>query len=98
MSPSSVITPEMLAGLPRPVRGFLEFARALGKSPPGRVVVRQTGRIRQSPQKPWMNFRATESYSIDPPGFDWNATAGYGPFPFLRVRDAYLGTDKREEI
>jgi uncharacterized protein DUF6544 len=90
MSPNAVITAGMLVGLPQPVRRFLEFPRVLRKSLPSRVVVQQTGRIRQAPQKPWMKFRATESYSIDPPGFVWNATAGYGHLPLFKVQDSYV--------
>src|SRR6266536_2770901 len=90
MSRNAVITAEMLVGLPQPVRRFLEFAGVLGKSLPSRVVVQQTGRIRQAPQRPWMKFRTTESYSIDPPGFVWNATAGYGHLPLFKVQDSYV--------
>jgi uncharacterized protein DUF6544 len=89
MSPVNVVTVEMLAGLPEPVRKYLKWSKVLGKPLVRRVTVKQTGRIRQSPQKPWMQFRATESYSIDPPGFVWDASAGYGRLPLFTVRDSY---------
>lgn len=79
----------MIANLPEPVRKYLEFTGVVGKPFVNRVTVKQSGRIRQSLQKPWMQFKATESYSIDPPGFIWDARAGYGPFPLLTVRDSY---------
>jgi len=88
MSPVNVVTVEMLAGLPEPVRKYLKWSKVLGKPLVRRVTVKQTGRIRQSPQKPWMQFRATESYSIDPPGFVWDASAGYGRLPLFTVRDS----------
>jgi len=37
-----------------------------------------------------MQFRATETYSIDPPGFIWNAKAYRGGFPLFAVRDSYV--------
>jgi hypothetical protein len=89
--PSAVIvTPDMLVGLPKPVRRYLEFSGVAGTPIVLTVTVRQTGRIRTGPEKAWMGFRATESYSVDPPGFVWNAIAGYGPVPLLSVRDSYV--------
>jgi uncharacterized protein DUF6544 len=89
MSSATIITRDMLASLPEPVRRYLEFSGVMGKPLVNRVLIKQTGRIRQGPQKPWMQFRATESYSIDLPGFVWDARAGYGWFPLFTVQDSY---------
>jgi len=40
---------------------------------PTTVTVSQRGRIRTSPERKWLRFAATEEYTIDPPGFVWNA-------------------------
>lgn len=88
-SSAAIVTSEMLATLPEPVRRYLEFSGVLGKPLVRTVVVKQTGRIRQSPEKPWMQFRAMESYSIDPPGFVWDAKARRGGLPLFTVRDSY---------
>lgn len=92
MNPSSavIITRDMLVGLPVPVRRYLKFSGILGTPMVRTVTVKQTGRIRTATEKPWMRFRAKESYSVDPPGFVWNATARYGPLPLLTVRDSYV--------
>ncbi len=37
-----------------------------------------------------MRFRATETYSLDPPGFVWKAKAYRGGLPLLTVRDSYV--------
>jgi hypothetical protein len=37
-----------------------------------------------------MQFRATESYSVDPPSFTWDARVGYGRLSLLAVRDSYV--------
>ena len=89
-SSPAIVTSDMLAGLPEPVRRYLEFSGVLGKPLVRSVIVKQTGRIRTGPEKAWMRFKATESYSVDPPGFVWNAVAGYGLFPVLTVRDSYV--------
>ena len=90
MNNLEVVTSDMLADLPQPVRRYLEFSGVLGKSIVRTVTVRQTGRIRIAPDKAWMHFRATEQYSVDPPSFVWNAVARYGPLPLLTVRDSYV--------
>ena len=88
---TTIVTSEMLASLPLPVRKYLELSRVPGRPLVSTVIVKQSGRVRQSSKKPWMPFRATETYSLDPPGFIWNARAGRGGFPFLTVRDSYVG-------
>lgn len=90
MKSAAIVTSEMLAGLPELVRRYLQFSGVLGKPIVRKVIVRQTGRIRTGPEKPWMRFRATESYSLDPPSFVWSAVAGYGSIPLLTVRDSYV--------
>jgi hypothetical protein len=39
---------------------------------------------------PRLPLEAEQHYSIDPPGFVWNATVKVGPLPMLRGRDSYL--------
>jgi len=90
MSSAVIITPEMLRGLPIPVRRYLEFTGVVGKPIVSKAMIKQTGRIRLGPEKRWMRFQANESYSVDPPSFVWDARVGYGPIPVLSVRDSYL--------
>jgi hypothetical protein len=89
-SSTAIITSEMLASLPAAVRKYLEFSGVVGKPLVNTVTVKQTGRIRQSPEEPWMQFRATETYSLDPPGFIWNAKAYRSGFPLFTVQDSYV--------
>jgi uncharacterized protein DUF6544 len=63
-SPATVITSKMLADLPAPVRRYFEFSGVAGKPLVRTVTVKQTGRIRESLEKPWMQFRATETMLI----------------------------------
>lgn len=90
MTTTAIVSPEMLAGLPTPVQRYMNFSGVVGRPLVKSAVVKQTGRIRLGPEKRWMQFRATESYSIDPPSFTWDARVGYGRLSFLAVRDSYI--------
>jgi len=90
MNTAGIVTPEMLAGLPAPAQRYMSFSGVVGRPLVKRVMVKQTGRIRLGPEKRWMQFRATESYSVDPPSFIWDARVGYGRLPLLAVRDSYV--------
>jgi hypothetical protein len=90
VSDAAVVTPEMLAGLPTPVQRYMNFSGVVGRPLVKSVIVKQTGRIRLGPEKRWMQLRATESYSVDPPSFTWDARVGYGRLSLLAVRDSYV--------
>jgi Family of unknown function (DUF6544) len=89
-SSAASVSSEMLVGLPEPIRKYLAFTGVVGKPVVKTATVKQTGRIRLGPEKRWMKFKATESYSVDPPSFVWDARVGYGPIPVLTVRDSYI--------
>ena len=90
MNNAAIVTAEMLAGLPAPVQRYMNFCGVVGRPLVKSVIVKQTGRIRLGPGKRWMQFRATESYSVDPPSFTWDARVGYGRLSLLAVRDSYV--------
>jgi len=88
---AGVVTEEMLAGLPEPVRRYLSYAGVVGKPFPDTVRLRQKGKMRPGPGEPWMPLDAEEHYSLQPPGFVWGGTLHLGPLPVARARDMYLG-------
>jgi hypothetical protein len=92
-APGTVITMEMVDALPDPVARYLSYSGVVGKPAVGRVRIRQAGRMRSSNDKPWMPITAVESYSIDPPGFDWKGTVRFAGMPLIRPHDEY--TDGR---
>ena len=89
--PGTVITREMVDGLPDPVARYLSHSGVVGKPAVSKVRIRQTGRMRSSNEKPWMPITAVETYSIDPPGFDWKGTVRFGGIPLIRPHDLYAG-------
>jgi uncharacterized protein DUF6544 len=90
---AGVVTEEMLADLPEPVRRYLRYAGVVGRPFPGTVWLRRTGTMRLGPR--WLPFDAEEHYSVQPPGFVWAGTARLGPFPVARARDMYAGGEGR---
>lgn len=86
---AGVVTEEMLADLPDPVRRYLRYTGVVGKSFPGTVRLHQKGRMRLAPGQPWIPLDAEEHYSVQPPGFVWAGTARLGPLPMARARDMY---------
>jgi len=84
---AGVVTEEMLADLPEPVRRYLRYTGVVGKPFPGTIRLRQKGRMRLGPR--WLPFDAEEHYSVQPPGFVWAGTVRAGRFPVARARDMY---------
>jgi hypothetical protein len=86
---AGVVTEEMLADLPEPVRRYLRYTGVVGSPFPGTIRLRQTGRLRAGPGQRWVPLDAEEHYSVQPPGFVWAGTARVGLFPVARARDMY---------
>jgi hypothetical protein len=88
---AGVVTEEMLADLPDPVRRYLRYTGVVGGPFPGTVRLHQSGRMRLAPGQPWIPLDAEEHYSVQPPGFVWAGTARLGLVPVARARDMYAG-------
>ena len=84
-----LVTEEMLQGLPEPVRRYLTYSGVIGKPIVQTARIRQAGMLRTGKEQPWMDFSASEYFSVDPPGFVWDAIIKKGPFPLLLIRDMY---------
>jgi Family of unknown function (DUF6544) len=89
--PKIVVTEKMLRNLPPPVQRYMAYSGVLGKGIPRTIRLKQTGRIRQGGQSPWMRLEAAEYYSTSPPGFVWKAFLPSRRTPVTLGRDAYLG-------
>ena len=85
-----VITEEMLGELPEPARRFLTYAGVVGRPFVGTVRLAQTGRIQVAAGQPWFPLRAEQVFSIQPPGFVWQAVVPSDALPLLRAKDTFL--------
>ncbi|GGL16594.1 DUF6544 family protein [Streptomyces flaveus] len=86
----TLITETMLQALPEPVQRYLRHTGIVGKPIVRTVHLRQKGRMRTGPGRPWIPLDAEEHYSVQPPGFVWDGTMHLGLLPVGRARDMYL--------
>lgn len=84
---NKVFRKEDLEGLPQPVRLYLENVLKEGQPYINTVRLEQKGefRIRDS----WKSFTSTQHYSMEPPGFIWDASIDFLPLLPVRVVDKY---------
>jgi hypothetical protein len=64
-----------LAGLPPPIRRWLEASGVVGGERAHTVRLRQRGKLRSGVGQPWMPVRAEQYFSVDDPGFVWKVEA-----------------------
>jgi hypothetical protein len=92
---AGVVTEEMLADLPEPVRRYLRYTGVVSTPFPSTVQLRQKGRLRAGPGQRWLPLEAEEHYSVQPPAFVWAGTARLGALPVARARDMYAEGEGR---
>ena len=93
--PAGVITEADLGDLPAPVQRYLRRSGVVGKPRIQSAVVQQKGAFRTAQDGSWMPTRARESYTVDPPGFVWQAHISMASLPILTVRDHYRDGEGR---
>jgi hypothetical protein len=77
--------------LPAPVRRYFETVLRDGQQHITRVRLRQAGQFRLGgADAAWHPFTASQSYSVSPPGYVWDADIEFGPSVSARVLDAYV--------
>lgn len=89
-SDQEIVTEAMLQELPAPIQRYLRYSGIVGKPRIHTVRLKQTGRFRQGPAQPWMEFRAQQYFTVDTPGFLWNVTMYQNGLPLLIGRDLYM--------
>jgi hypothetical protein len=85
-----LVTEEMLAGLPEPARRYLRHAGVVGRPLVDTVRIRQRCRMRPAPNGFSFPIVAEQWYSVEPPGFIWDATVPVAGIPVVRGRDGYI--------
>jgi hypothetical protein len=85
-----VVIEEMLAGLPEPAQRYLRRAGVVGRPMVDTVRLRQRCRMSLGPGMPSFPLVAEQWYSVDPPGFIWDATVPIEDLPLVRGRDGYI--------
>ncbi len=79
-------------GLPAPVRRYLSCVLTEGQPYVRTVRLEQKGEFRLGGREaPWKPFRAVQHFTVDPPGFVWDAKITVVPALSARVVDMYAG-------
>ena len=84
-----VIERDMLQDLPEPVQRYLVHTGVIGKPWINTVNLKYTGEFRLAADKAWMPMRAVQTYTTNPPGFQWKADFKLFGLPLMRARDTY---------
>ena len=79
----------MLETLPQPIQRYMRWTDVVGKPWINNVYLEQAGRFRMGPDRPWMPMRAVQTYSTNPPSFEWNVRFNLFGLPLMRARDRY---------
>lgn len=87
----TMVTDEMLEGLPEPVRRYLRYTGVVGKPIVRTAYLTQAGTMRLAVNQPRIPLTARQWYTIKPAGFIWDGTMHLGPLPLARARDRYSG-------
>jgi hypothetical protein len=85
----------MLGQLPEPARRYLRYAGVVGRPFVGTVWLTQTGQIQVAAGQPWFPLHAEQHFSVQPPGFVWQAVVPAEALPLLRAKDSFLGGSGR---
>lgn len=85
----SLVTADMLDGLPPAARRYLEHTGIVGRPWIHTVRIRQRGRFRMGRDKPWLPLEAEQVYTTSPPGFQWKARLKMSGFWLFRGTDTY---------
>jgi hypothetical protein len=85
----AVLTRESIAGLPAPVRKWLERSNAVGGEIGRTASLKQKGEMRTSPDGAWMPVTADQRIMTGRPAFIWLAEVTAAPGIHLSARDTY---------
>ncbi|WP_411969030.1 DUF6920 family protein [Haloferax sp. YSSS75] len=78
-------------GLPAPIQRYLDHVLTDGRPYVQSVRMHQVGEFRLGDAtSAWKPLEATQHYTVDPPGFVWNARIDVVPYVPIRVVDAYV--------
>ena len=92
--PVGAVSFEALESLPAPVARYFRTVLLDGQPRIRSARLAQTGRFRSresaDPAAGWQRFTATQVFTVEPPGFVWDARIRMAPLVSVRVRDAYV--------
>lgn len=91
-----IVNESALQQLPSPVARCLRRSGVVGQPIPQRVAIRQTGEILLRDR--WLAFTAAETYTLEPPSFEWNATVKLAGVPIAKATDTLANAAGRMHV
>lgn len=88
---AGVFSRAQLEGLPAPVIRYFDFALTPGQWLLRGARLAHKGFFRGGLDEPWSPFASVQHFSVQPPGFVWDASIHLAPLLNVRVRDSYIG-------
>lgn len=85
----TIVTRDMLNDLPPAVQQWLIHSGIVGKPKTYFVRLKQAGEMRTKPNSKWMHFTATQYFTVEQPGFNWQAKVQLFPVVSLNGRDRF---------
>jgi hypothetical protein len=89
MQSKTIVSEEMLNGLPAPVQRWLRSSGIVGKEKIQFTRLRQHGIMRTKPDGSWMDFDAVQYFNVNEPTFNWQTKVQMMPFVYLSGRDKF---------
>jgi hypothetical protein len=83
-------SPDELQGLPAPVVRYFEFALTPGQPLIRRARIEHQGEFRGGMDAAWGPFHSVQHFTVNRPGFVWDANIRMAPLLNVRVRDSYV--------
>ncbi len=83
------LTNSQLSTLPDNVRHWIERSNRPGKPIPQIIHLKQSGKMKTSPNGSWMKVDAEQWFTTNPPGFIWTAEVGKNSYLSFYGRDKY---------
>lgn len=90
VSNEEIVQKEELSPLPTPVKKWLEYAQVLGKEKIYAARIKQKAEMRLKPDSNWMSVEAEQYFSVQQPGFIWDANIKMAPLLHISGRDKYF--------
>lgn len=89
-SNETIVSEQMIQGLPSPVRNWLVVSGMLGKQPIQNVFLQQDLDIQLKPeQKEWNKAKANQYFTTEPPAFNWSLNLKMNPVIQIVGRDKF---------
>lgn len=86
-----VVTEAHLEPLPAPIQRYLRYTGIVGYPWIDTVRLTYSGQFRLGLDKPWMPIHASQTYTTQPPAFEWKARFRMFGLPLMYGQDTYQG-------